>query len=273
MAENGYSAAVGRKLIVGMVSRIFVPGIKFDYCLILEGAQGVGKSTICAILGGGWYGDIVLDPHARDTIDAIRGKWIVELSEMEVTRRADAQALKAFISRTTDRARLAYERTTKDFPRQCVFVGTINPDEMGYLSDNTGNRRFWPVKCGGDFDLEAFKKVRDQLIAEAYHAFKNGEKLYLSGDVVKMAEIEQNARRHVDPWQDVVEDWLEDAGKEVKELGMQQVYELILGGNIKSISRAEQCRIGRILSDMGWYKARPLRGGSRQYVYIKRENI
>ena len=128
-------------------------------------------------------------------------------------------------------------------------------------------------KCGGDFDLEAFKGVRDQLIAEAYRAFKKGEKLYLSGDTAKMAEIEQNARRHVDPWQDVVGDWLEAEGKEVKELNMQQVYELILGGNIKSVSRAEQCRIGRILSEMGWYKARPLRGGSRQYVYIKRENV
>ena len=273
VSQNGYSAAVGRKLIIGMVARIFVPGVKFDYCLILEGAQGIGKSTICAILGGGWYGDIVLDPHARDTIDAIRGKWIVELSEMEVARKADAQALKAFISRTTDRARLAYERTTKDFPRQCVFVGTINPDEMGYLSDNTGNRRFWPVKCEGNFDLAAFKKVRDQLIAEAHQAFKKGEKLYLSGDIVKMAEIEQNKRKHVDPWQDVVVDWLEAEGTEVQELSMQQVYELILGGSIKSISRAEQCRIGRILSDMGWYKARPLRGGSRQYVYVKRENI
>jgi len=271
--QDGYTAAVGRKLIIGMVARIFKPGVKFDYCLILEGAQGIGKSTVCSILGGGWYGDIVLDPHARDTIDAIRGKWVVELSEMEVTRRADAQALKAFISRTTDRARLAYERTTKDFPRQCVFVGTINPDEMGYLSDNTGNRRFWPVKCEGDFDLEAFKKVRDQLIAEAHQAYKKGEKLYLSGDTAKMAEIEQNKRRHVDPWGDVVADWIGAEGKEVRELSTHQVYELILGGNIKNISRTEQCRIGRVLHDMGWYKSRPLRGGSRQYVYIKRENV
>lgn len=265
---NGYTAAIGRKLLVGMVSRVFVPGVKFDYCLILEGAQGIGKSTICAILGGEWYGDVVLDPHARDTIDAIRGKWVIELSEMEVTRRAEAQALKAFISRTTDRARLAYERTTKDFPRQCVFVGTINPDEMGYLTDTTGNRRFWPVRCGGSFDLEGFKKIRDQLLAEAYIAYKNGEELYLSGDIAKMAEIEQNARRHVDPWQDAIADWI-DTQEEVKELSMQQVYELILGGSVKSISRAEQIRIGKTLSGMGWNKSRPLRGGSRQYVYVK----
>ncbi len=266
--ENSYTSTVGRKLLIGMVSRIFVPGVKFDYCLILEGAQGIGKSTVCAILGGEWYGDVVLDPHARDTIDAIRGKWVIELSEMEVTRRAEAQALKAFISRTTDRTRLAYERSTKDFPRQCVFVGTINPDEMGYLSDNTGNRRFWPVKCSGNFDLDGFKKAKDQLIAEAYLAYQTGEDLYLSGDVAKMAEIEQGARQHVDPWHDVVADWLE-AQTEVKELSMQQVYELILGGNMKSITRAEQSRLGRILSAMGWYKSRPLRGGSRQYVYVK----
>ena len=266
--DDGYTSTIGRKLLIGMVSRIFVPGIKFDYCLILEGAQGIGKSTICAILGGEWYGDVVLDPHARDTIDAIRGKWVIELSEMEVTRRAEAQALKAFISRTTDRTRLAYERTTKDFPRQCVFVGTINPDEMGYLTDTTGNRRFWPVRCEGAFDLEGFRKAKDQILAEAYVAFKGGEELFLSGDVAKMAEIEQNARRHVDPWHDAIADWAE-AQSEVTELSMQQVYELVLGGNVKSISRAEQIRIGRILSDMGWRKSRPLRGGSRQHIYSK----
>ena len=140
---------------------------------------------------------------------------------------------------------------------------------MGYLTDNTGNRRFWPVRCGEKFDLEGMKKAKDQLLAEAYVAFKAGEELYLSGDVAKLAEIEQGARRHVDPWHDVVADYLEEEGQAITEVSMQQVYELILGGTVKNISRAEQCRIGRILSDMGWSKTRPLRGGSRQYIYLK----
>lgn len=270
--NNPYTRAVGRKLIVGMIARIFEPGKKFDYCLILEGDQGIGKSTICHTLGGPWYGDIVLDPHGRDTIDAMRGKWVIELSEMEVTKRSDAQALKAFISRTTDRARLAYARSALDFPRQCVFVGTINPDGMGYLSDEQ-NRRFWPVKCGTHIKMGEFAEARDQLLAEAYMAYKAGEELYLSGSLVDFAEIEQAKRRNIDPWEDVIADYLQTTGLEVKEVSVHQVWELVFGGQAKSMGRAEQCRIGRAMRALGWFKTRPTRGGGRAYMFERPEGI
>lgn len=264
--DNIYTHAVGRKLIVGMIARIFEPGKKFDCCLVLEGAQGIGKSTICSILGGEWFGDIVLDPHARDTIDAMRGKWVVELSEMEVTKRADAQALRAFISRTTDRARLAYARSAQDFPRQCVFVGTVNPDGMGYLSDEQ-NRRFWPVKCGAHIKTGEFAEVRDQLLAEAYTAYKTGEELFLSGSLADFAEIEQAKRRNIDPWEDVIADYLQTTGLEVREISVHQVWELVFGGQAKNMGRAEQCRIGRAMRAIGWFKTRPTRGGGRAYMF------
>lgn len=268
-ADNAYTAAVGRKLLAGLVARVFTPGVKFDYCTVLEGGQGIGKSTVCNILGGEWYGDIILDPHSRDTIDMMRGKWVIELSEMEVTRRSDAQALKAFVSRTSDRARLAYARAALDFPRQCVFIGTINPDGMGYLSDNTGNRRFWPIRCGDKIDMSGLEKVRDQLFAEAYIAYKKREVLYLTGDILKYAEIEQSERMSLDPWKDAVMSWMDGPGAEVNELTVAQVWELVLGGAIKSISRGDQTRIGRILTDLGWPKYRPLRGGSQTKVYVR----
>ena len=270
---NQYTQAVGRKMLVAMIARVFHPGVKFDYCPVLEGAQGIGKSTICAILGGKWYADIVLDPHARDTVDAMRGKWIIELSEMDVTRRAEAQALKAFISRTADRTRLAYARVTQDFPRQCVFVGTINPDDFGYLTDNTGNRRFWPLDCGGGIKMEELKVARDQLFAEAYKIYKGKkEEFFLSRDVLAHAEFEQSKRVIVDPWQDTLSTWLDqEAGRSVEELTVAQVWETVMGGNAKDLSRSNQIRIGHIMKRLGWWKTRPARGGSREYVY-KRPN-
>lgn len=264
--DNAYTAAVGRKTLLGMVARVFVPGIKFDYCPIFEGAQGIGKSTVCHILGGKWYGDIVLDPHARDTIDAIRGKWIVELSEMEVTRRAEAQALKAFISRTTDRARLAYARSALDFPRQCIFIGTINPDELGYLSDTTGNRRFWPFKCGDKIDIPGLKSVRDQLFAEAYAAFSSGEELYLKGDLIKLAEIEQEERMGVDPWEDVIATWL-DTVPGLQKTNITEIWELALGGQARNMKKIDQIRIGRVLKRLGLRKCRGREGEKRMTVY------
>lgn len=265
--QNTYIAAVGAKTIIAAIARVFVPGFKFDHCLVLEGDQGIGKSSVCAVLGGEWYGDFILDPHSRDTIDAMRGKWFIEMSEMEVTKRADVQALKAFISRTSDRTRLAYARASCDFPRQCVFIGTINPDDLGYLSDRTGNRRFWPVKCEGHIDLEGLKNVREQLLAEAYVRFKQGEKLYLTGDDEKFAGIEQNKRVYVDAWKDVLADWMAGQGANVDQISTIQVWELVLGGTVRAMTRSDQTRIGYILKDLGWHAFRPLRGGSRQRMY------
>lgn len=267
--SNEYTHAVARKTLIGAVSRVFRPGSQFDYALVLEGAQGVGKTTICRILGGRWYGDIIIDPHGRDTVDAMRGKWVVELSEMEVTRRSDVQALKAFLSRNSDRTRLAYARSAQDFPRQCIFIGTINPDDMGYLNDTTGNRRFWPVRCGKTIDTEGLAEVRDQLFAEAYEAFRKGEKTYLTGNVEQLAKIEQAERQAIDPWEDAIVKWLDTEAKDVRETNINQIWEFALGAMAKSITRADQSRIGRILTRMGWRKTRPTRGGGRLNVYTR----
>ena len=144
----------GAKVLIGALARIYQPGCKFDYTLVLEGSQGIGKSTVCALLGKGWYGSPSLDITNKDTVDQIRSKWIVELAEMETASRAETQALKAFLTRQTDRVRMAYARNAQEFPRTCIFIGTINPDKAnGYLKDTTGNRRFWPVFVLGQLPL------------------------------------------------------------------------------------------------------------------------
>ena len=260
---NDYVRTVGKKVLVAALARIFNPGCKFDYVLVLEGKQGVGKSTLCEILGGEWFGDITLDTHNKDTIDAMRGKWIIEASEMEVSRRSETQALKAFITRRVDRVRLAYAKAAKDFPRQCIFIGTTNPEsEAGYLKDTTGNRRFWPVHVPLVKMTELAHDV-DQLWAEAYECFKNGEELYITDlDISNYAQEEANKRRLSDPWLDIISEFialpvLDTKNKSVERFSVtaKEIWEDGLGGIAKQFSRREQVRINQCLSQLGWKTA------------------
>jgi predicted P-loop ATPase len=198
-----YLADVGRKFMAAAVSRVMHPGIKYDYMVVLEGDQGIGKSTFVNILGSPWYSDTLGDISNKDVVDNMRGKWIIELGELASMNRADTRELKAFISRQQDVARKAYGRRSQNYPRQCVFVGSTNDDE--YLKDETGGRRFWPVKTF-KYDFNTLKKDRDQLWAEAFVVFSLGESLYLDDDRVRRyAEGEQAGRFMIDEIQTRVE--------------------------------------------------------------------
>ena len=254
--DNEYVRVVGAKTLLAAVSRVFVPGCKFDYMLVLEGDQGTGKSTLCGILAGAWFGDLVLDTHNKDTIDAMRGKWIIEVSEMECTRRTETQALKAFVSRQVDRVRLAYARTSVDFQRQCIFVGTINPEaDGGYLRDTTGNRRFWPVLTRR-INLKDLLKDRDQIWAEVVYKYKQGVRLYIEDvKVNKLAMAEANERRVKDPWDLAVTTWVERPdleGYRRDRLTSAMVFEAAIGGTTRNFTRKEQIRISQILKDHNW---------------------
>jgi len=241
-----------------MIGRIYNPGCKFDYVLVLEGAQGIGKSTTCAILGGDWFGDAPVDPKDKDCIPYIHSKWVIELSEMVTTRKTEADRLKNFLSRQEDDVRLPYARTRQRFPRQCIFIGTINPDDVGYLTDVTGNRRFWPVFCH-KFDLNGLKKDRQQLLAEAVVLYKAGESLTLPHNLVQEGEAEAMKRLAEDPWQWIIAEWME-SNPEVSEVTTQHVYRNILGGNVQAMHTGHQRRIATSLRNLGWIKQRSMTG-------------
>lgn len=197
---EGYLRAVSRKTLVAMVARVMNPGCKFDHVLILEGLQGVGKSTAVRILADPWFSDAPINIGDKDAVMSMQHAWIMELGELSSMRKADIDLLKQFISQSTDRIRLPYGKLVEAFPRQCIFIGTTNSYE--YLKDTTGNRRFWPVKVR-QCDFEALKRDRDQLLAEALFAYELGEPLYLENEKDEAAATEQQKGRvFVDSWVD-----------------------------------------------------------------------
>ncbi|MEO1677999.1 MAG: VapE domain-containing protein [Pseudomonadota bacterium] len=207
--DSRYVRAVGRASVIGLVARVMRPGCKHDHVLTLTGAQGAGKSTVCRILGGPWYGDN-LSSLARDDTEAsrwLRGHWLVELSEMAPTRKAEAETLKSFLSRATDNVRAPYGRLAESIPRQCAFIATTNDEQ--FLRDPTGGRRFWPVSVSAEIDTEGLTRDRDQLFAEALAAFGAGEAWHLDQETEALAREVQAAATEEDPWATLLSDYLD----------------------------------------------------------------
>ena len=209
--DTAYTRAVTRKSLTAAVARVMNPGCKYDTMLVLVGRQGRHKSSILAKLGGAWFSDSLRTFGDKDSMETIQGTWLNEVAEMQAMNRAEVEAVKMFLSKTSDYYRAAYGRYPADRPRQCVFFGTTNSTEC--LTDLTGGRRFWIC----DIDRQGRRKdvfrdldgERDQLWAEALCRWKRGEPLYLPPELEAAArEVQENHRaRH--PWEDIVRDFLE----------------------------------------------------------------
>jgi predicted P-loop ATPase len=190
-------------MLIAAVRRARQPGCKFDYVVVLEGKQGTGKSSALRILAGveNFSDQPLLHLETRAQQEAIEGVWIFELSELAGLRRTEIETVKSFLSKTADNARPAYGRFRSDQPRRCIFVGTTN--EFEYLRDSSGNRRFWPVRTGV-IDLEALRRDRDQLWAEAAAAEAQGEGLTIGDDLYEAAIEQQEQRLVKDSWDDIL---------------------------------------------------------------------
>ena len=195
--DTDYLAAVGRKVLVAAVARIYQPAIKFDHMMILEGSQGIGKSSVVRILASKpWFSDSLGDITSRDVIEITRGKWIIEVGELASMSRASANEMKDFITKDSDTARKAFGRRSITVPRQYIFIGTTNDEE--YLKDPTGGRRFWPVRIN-QVQFKELENDRDQLLAEAKFMWTMKEPLYLEDEGVRdTAKEEQSDRAVVD---------------------------------------------------------------------------
>ena len=195
--DTAYSRAVAARYLISAVARVFQPGCKADCALILEGDQGIGKSTMLRVLFDPWFTDEIADLGSKDSAMQLAGVWCIEMAELDALRGAEVSRIKAFLSRTNDRYRPPYGKRVVDIARQCVFAGSVN--EAEYLRDATGGRRFWPVRCS-KADWAGVHAVREQLWAEAVVRYRGRERWHLyEKELVDEAAEEQAARQSQHP--------------------------------------------------------------------------
>lgn len=205
--DTPLNRAMTRKHFTAAVARVMNPGCKYDYCLIIAGPEGMGKSTLFSIMGGDWFNDSLVTTEGKSGMEQLRCGWIFELAELSSIKRSDVEQVKNYISRRDDIYRPAYGSVTEKYPRQCVFCGSTN--EEYFLKGDTGNRRFWVIAVSPDLrkynDFNAsLTRDRDQLWAEAVTYWKKGEKLYLP------PELEAEARQRQCQYNDDNDDPMRD---------------------------------------------------------------
>ena len=257
---------VGRLALVAAVRRVRQPGCKFDHIVTLEGPEGTMKSTAVQVLAGSenFSDQTILTATDKEQQELVRGIWIFEIADLAGMRRTDVEKIKAFVSRTHDRTRPAYGRHRVDAPRRCIFIGTTNED--GYLKSQTGNRRFWPVRTGM-IDIDALRRDRDQLWAEAATLEANGLPLVLPDDLWAEARAAQEERRERDPWEDVLANasgtvFASDHGDE-ERIRTSYLLKDKLGITDKEVTTAHALRVKRAMTALGWRGPKMLRFGGR----------
>ena len=256
--NNELNQAIGRIMLVAAVRRIRQPGAKFDTIVVLEGPQGLGKSTALKILAGdeNFSDQEVLTLDAKAQAEALEGKWIYELCDLEGLSRADTNKVKAFASRDTDRARPAYGRFREDKPRQNIFVGTTNDDK--YLRDMTGNRRFWPVKTGV-IDLEALARDREQLWAEAAYWEAKDISIILAQELWPAAAREQEERLETDPWLDELIDLKGGKVGVYERISTRSIFLNHLTMPVERQQTYHTKRLAQVMRKLGWEGPRLLK--------------
>lgn len=254
---------ISRRFLVSAVARIYSPGCKVDTVLILHGPQGFGKSSFFRVLAGdAWFRDDGLDLRNKDASMQLRGAWLYELAELASTRARDAETVKAFISRPVDHFRPPYARNVVEAKRQSVFVGTTN--EPSFLNDPTGARRFWPATVSGMVRLAELQADRDQLWAEAVEAYKTGERWWLELNEARDLVEAQAVYQHEDPWLELIAGWLRLNARS----GGVSVAEVLTEAVKKERAlqhKADEMRVGGILTALGWVKRRERHDGRRVY--------
>lgn len=292
--DTPYNRVVTRKFLAAAVARIFVPGIKFDYMLVTSGPQGIGKTLLPTRLAGKWFSNSLEGVSGKDAYEALQGVWIMEMGELSATKKADIEATKHFISKQEDIFRVAYGRHKSYFKRHCVFWGTTN--DIEFLRDKTGNRRFWPVDVGVQpRKVEVWnlsQETVDQIWAEALTIWKDGESLYLSNEQEKLALEQQEYHTETssmegeilefletpipEGWYDLSKqdrrEFIQGQGTEIQEDGTErrdrvcvaEIWNELYCGDSRNIHPAKAAEIRLILSNLeGWAKHRTSRGRLR----------
>lgn len=301
--DNELNRAMTRKHFTAAVARVYNPGCKYDYCLIIAGAEGIVKSTLFNVMGGDWFSDSLVTMEGTKGMEQARNGWVIELPELGSIKRSDVEQVKAYISRQNDMYRPAYGSVMESHPRQCVFCGTTN--ETYFLKGETGNRRFWVMSVNPELrkhgdPRQAIEADRNQLWAEAVQRFKDGEKLYLSEALEAEARKRQGEfnDNQEDPLPGMIQayldmklppDWntwdlnrrrayiknpdpLDEVGTETRtKVCAAEFLSEVLGRDVGSKDyKYEARKVNKILDEMGWKKRPtltfPIYGKQRAFV-------
>lgn len=262
---NDYTRMVGRCFLVAAVARVMRPGCKVDTMIILEGPQGAKKSTaLKTLFGAEWFSDTPLEFASKDRFVGLRGFWGIEMAELDGMRGTDVNRIKSFLSSAADDFRKPFGHTLTRVPRRCVFAGSTNSDT--YLRDTTGNRRFWPVRCG-TINIEGLVGARDQLWAEAKEAYEGGAAWWPTQQVAALAAEEAAARVPESAWQPIIDAWLKtrlaqgrvSVGEALEHLGIEKAR--------WSDERLTQ-QAGKALKRAGWIRRQARVDGRLQWFYF-----
>ena len=270
-ADNAYTNKVGVMTLVAAIKRVYNPGCKYDHIMVLEGGQGIFKSTMCQRLAKNWYVcPTALDPKSADAVATLRKGWICEIAEMAAFRGYNADDIKAFLSREVDEVRFAYGHNNMTVKRHGIMIGTFNPNrQVTYLNDPTGNRRFLPIDCGNQaLKLTAFERDVDQLWAEAKVRYDAGEETFirLGSPEYALAEQEISKRLISDAWESIIIEYLVAGNR--KAISTTQIFTECLGRPAGACSKGDQMRIAAILKDLGYDKNR----NSKSSLYTFNKN-
>jgi predicted P-loop ATPase len=265
--DSRYIRAIGPRWLIAAVARVFEPGCQADNMLVLEGPQGKLKSTLLRTLAirPEWFADRLSNVGTKDAQIETAGVWIYEIAEMEGLARAAPSAQKRFISARFDRYRPVHGKHPIRRQRQCIFAGSVNPPPDGrYLRDPTGARRVWPVRCIGTIDIAGFLAMRDQLLAEAVFRYKAGEPWHLeTPELEALATAEQDKRFVIDPWEELIREWLGDRD----DISLTEVLQG-LGLPKREQTQSSTNRVQKILTHrMGFRRYRAPRSDGRKQRY------
>jgi predicted P-loop ATPase len=249
-APTVHHRAAGRVLLLSMAARALKPGCKVDTMVILEGAQGIRKSTAVQVLGGPFFSELLATAGTKESAEQVEGAWVMEVGELSSMDKAELSAAKQFMSRLSDRFRRAYKESVEDVLRRCIMVGTTNAST--YLRDETGGRRWLPILCKWVL-VDELRRDRDQLVAEAVHRVQAGEPWWLveAGEVTAAREA-VDERFEEDAWHDKVASYIH--GRE--STSVDDVLGNCLGMDLAHRNQPTANRVARILVVLGWVKGR-----------------
>jgi len=259
---------IGKRWLIQAIARAMKPGCKADCVLILIGKQGVKKSTMLRTLASpAFFADTPIDIGSANAYTQIRRAWIYEMAELDSVRRSANSATKAFLSAQEDVFRPAYGRHAVTVKRHVVFAGTTN--QAQFITDQTGSRRYWPIKVG-NIDLEWVTKHRDQLWAEAIVEYNAGSRWWLEDESSETLESASDEYKHVDPWLERLSDWLV---VNQNKLTTRNLLENGLKLEPNQMTRTAEMRVGEVMRDLNYERKRLRFGNKRVYEWFKREHV